>query len=289
MTSPTFGGISWLAHSTMQSGLWVDDAQRYDQLLASRRFTLSDAFKRAGWRTVDDVPSNDRPWTPGTTFYHFDKVYDRRQVGYHGPTFAYASMPDQYVLGALQRLELAKLHRPPVFAEVDLVSSHTPWTRIPRLVPWGQLGDGSIFKRIPTEETGNGSVRVNSTWSFLQINGSASVQAAYGRSIQYTMNALVSFVQHYRDRNLVLIALGDHQPWSVVSGDEPGHEVPISIIARPPVLKRISGWGWSDGLRPSPGAPVWPMSAFRDRFLTSFGTQPAASSSRECLTARTPC
>jgi hypothetical protein len=225
------------------------------------------------------VPSNDRSWTPGFTFYHFDKIYDRRDVGYHGPTFAYASMPDQYVLGALQRLELAKRHRRPVFAEVDLVSSHTPWTRIPRLVRWNQLGDGSIFKHIPTQETGNGSVRVNSTWSFLQINGSASVQAAYGQSIQYTMNSLVSFVQHYRDPNLVLIALGDHQPWSVVSGDEPGHAVPISIIARPAVLKRIAGWGWSDGLRPSSRGPVWPMSAFRDRFLTTFGPRHGAAGS----------
>jgi phosphatidylglycerophosphate synthase len=279
MTSPTFGGISWLAHSAMQSGLWVNDAQRYDQLTASRRFTLSDAFQRAGWRTVDDVPSNDRPWAAGSTFYHFDKIYDRRDVGYHGPTFAYASMPDQYVLGALQRLELAKRHRRPVFAEVDLVSSHTPWTRIPRIIPWSQLGNGSIFKNVPTEETGNGSVRVNSTWSFLQINGSASVQAAYGRSIQYTMNALISFVQHYRDPNLVLIALGDHQPWSVVSGDEPGHEVPISIIAHPALLRQISGWGWSEGLRPGPRAPVWPMSAFRDRFLTTFGSRPGTPSS----------
>jgi hypothetical protein len=52
--------------------------------------------------------------------------------------------------------------------------------------------------------------------------------------------------------------------------------VPISVIARDPkVLDRISGWGWGAGLRPSPQAPVWPMSAFRDRFLTAFGPQPA--------------
>ena len=98
LTSPTFGGISWLAHSTLQSGVWVDSQRRYDQLVASDRFTLSDAFKRAGWRTVGDVPSNDRAWPQGTSFYHYDKLYDRRNVGYRGPTFAYASMPDQYVL-----------------------------------------------------------------------------------------------------------------------------------------------------------------------------------------------
>ena len=58
LTSPTFGGTSWLAHSTLQSGLWVDSQQRYDQLVATDRLTLSGAFKRAGWRTVVDVPSN---------------------------------------------------------------------------------------------------------------------------------------------------------------------------------------------------------------------------------------
>jgi hypothetical protein len=279
MTSPTFGGISWLAHSTLQTGLWVNTPQRYSQLEASHRFNLTEAFDRAGWRTVDDVPSNDKFWAPGKTVFHFDQLYDRYDVGYHGPTFAFATMPDQYVMGALQRLELAKRHRRPVFAEVDLVSSHVPWTRIPRMVSWNQLGNGSIFKR-KSRDAGNGSLHISGPSQFLQINGSPVVRAAYGESIQYTMNALISYVQHYGNSNTVLIVLGDHQPWSVVSGSEPSHEVPISIIAHDPaVLKRIAGWGWSDGLRPSPRAPVWPMSAFRDRFLTAFGPRTDISGS----------
>jgi hypothetical protein len=56
--------------------------------------------------------------------------------------------------------------------------------------------------------------------------------------------------------------------------------VPISIIAHDPsVLRRIRGWGWVDGMRPSPQAPVWPMSAFRDRFLGAFGSKPASTGS----------
>jgi hypothetical protein len=275
LTSSTFGGISWLAHSTMQSGVQVNTRRRYAQLIASNRFTLSDAFKRAGWRTVDDVPSNNRFWQPGSSFYHFDKVYDRRNVGYHGPTFAYASMPDQYVFAALQRLELAKRHRRPLFAELDLVSSHTPWTRIPTLIPWRKVGNGSIFNRIPVKHTSRDSLSINAAWAWLQKNGSAPVRAAYGQSIEYTLNTLVSFVQHYGDPNLVLVVLGDHQPWTIVSGQQPSHEVPISVIAKDPaVLNRISGWGWNDGLRPSRQAPVWPMSAFRDRFLSAFNSAP---------------
>jgi hypothetical protein len=52
--------------------------------------------------------------------------------------------------------------------------------------------------------------------------------------------------------------------------------VPITIIARDPrVLDRISSWGWQDGMLPDPHAAVWPMSSFRNRFLTAFGPQPA--------------
>ena len=99
------------------------------------------------------MPANKRTWPEGSTFYHYDKVYDRRNVGYRGPGFGLPPMPDQYVLEALQRLELAKRHRPPLFAEVDLISSHAPWTRIPRLIPWDDVGDGSIFDRLPAEES----------------------------------------------------------------------------------------------------------------------------------------
>jgi hypothetical protein len=99
------------------------------------------------------------------------------------------------------------------------------------------------------------------------------VRAAYGRSIEYTLNTIFSFVRRYGDDKLVVIAVGDHQPATVVTGQGAGHDVPISVIAHDPkVIDRIAGWGWQAGMLPSPQAPVWPMSAFRDRFLTAFGS-----------------
>jgi phosphatidylglycerophosphate synthase len=268
LISPTFGGLSWLAHSTLNSGLWVHNLRRYDQLLPEKRFTLAEAFNRAGWRTVDDVPSNDRPWPEGKAFYHWDKIYDRNQVGYHGHTFSYASMPDQYIYSALQRLELGKPHRRPLFAEVDTVSSHEPWNRIPKEISWNQVGNGSIYNRLPLAFQGGGFF---SFW-----DNASNVRKGYGKSIVYTLNSLSSFVQHYGKKNLVLIVLGDHQPKEPVTGENAGHQVPISIIAHDPkVLKRIESWGWGPGLQPRPEAPVWPMSAFRNRFLTAFDSEPA--------------
>jgi hypothetical protein len=58
----------------------------------------------------------------------------------------------------------------------------------------------------------------------------------------------------------------------VITGPDAGRDVPISIVTRDRgVLDRIAEWGWQDGLRPGPQAPVWPMEDFRDRFLTTFG------------------
>jgi hypothetical protein len=262
LTSPTFGGLSWLAHSTLQSGLWVDDQHRYDALLGTSRLTLAEAFRRAGWRTVADVPANEKPWPEGASFYRYERIYGGADVGYAGPSFSYAPMPDQYVLSAFQRLELAPAHRPPVMAEIDLISSHTPWAPLPRLVPWADVGDGSVFDPMPAQGQSPAVVWRNAR----------SVRAAYQQSVQYSLAALISFVQQVDDDNLVLVVLGDHQPATIVSGAGATHDVPVSIVAHDPaVLDRIASWGWHDGLRPAADAPVWRMDAFRDRFLTAFG------------------
>jgi hypothetical protein len=261
LTSPTYAGISWLAHATLQSGLWIDDQQRYNQLLQTDRLTLSSAFRRAGWRTVAADPSNDQDWPEGIAFYGYDTVYDRRNVGYAGPSFSYASMPDQYTLAALQRSELEP-HHAPVMAEIDLVSSHGPWAPLPRMVAWSAVGDGSIFADMPAQGQSPQEV----------VGDSSKTKAAYGQSIQYSISALISFVENLHENNLVVVALGDHQPAAVVSGPDASRDVPVSVITHDPaVMARIASWGWEPGMLPSPAAPVWPMDAFRDRFLTAYG------------------
>ena len=266
LSSPTFGGISWLAHSTLQSGLWVDSNQRYDELLDSQRFTLSDAFDKAGWHTVADDPSDNTTWVPGTTFYHYAQTYNRLNVGYHGPTFSYSAMPDQYTLAEFQRLELTPGHKP-VMGEIDLTSSHIPWAPLPTMVPWNKVGNGSIFDDQPAKsESPTQVLRSNTTKQF------------YGQSVQYSMTALTSWVTELNDPNLVLILMGDHQPHTSVSGSGATHDVPISIITRAPsVLKQMSSWHWQNGLLPAPSAPLEPMDAFRNQFLNTFSSKTPAT------------
>ncbi|HWT33043.1 MAG TPA: CDP-alcohol phosphatidyltransferase, partial [Microbacterium sp.] len=261
LTSPTFGGLSWLAHSTLQAGVWADTQTRYDQLIGTDRLTLSDAFRRAGWHTVSDVPSDTRPWPPGTSFYHYGTLLNAENVGYRGPAFGYARIPDQYTWKYFADHELAGSHQP-VMAEIDLVSSHAPWAPLPQLVPWSQLGDGSVYDLQPAQ-----SASAEAVWQRPQ-----TVRAFYGRSVEYSLGAMLSFLGNVNDPNLVVIVLGDHQPAAIVSGADAGHDVPVSIIARDPaVLHRIDGWEWQPGLLPGTDAPTWRMDAFRDRFLAAFG------------------
>jgi hypothetical protein len=252
ITSSTFGGGSWLAHATLESGTWVDSPDRYTALVASKRLTLPAAFRRAGWRTVADVPSTRGAWPDGKSFYRYEKIWDRDNLGYRGPRFGFSTMPDQYAFQALQKRELAKRNRPPIFAEIDTTSSHEPWTRIPQFISWRRLGDGSVFNRLPIDRT-----------------GLTDTQQGYAKSIQYSLHTLYSFIERYGNKNTVLLVLGDHQPSRVIP--LANHDVPMTIIAHDPkVIRRLSGWGWTNGMLPSPTAPVWLMSAFRDRFLNAF-------------------
>ena len=260
ITSSTFGGYSWLAHATLQSGLLINGQQRYRGVVATDRLTLTGAFRRAGWGTVAVEPDNTYAWPEGA-FYGYQQVYDARTLGYAGPQFGWSRMPDQYTLSAFQRLVYGKPHAP-LMAEVTLTSSHTPWAPVPQLVDWKAIGDGAAVYG-PQVRAGSSP---ESVW-----RDPRRVRTAYAQSIAYSVGSLTSWAQTYGKDNLVLVFLGDHQAAPIVSGPNATHDVPVTIVARDPaVLDKIAGWGWQPGLKPDPAAPVMPMEAFRDRFLTTF-------------------
>ena len=270
LTSPTFGGLSWLAHSTLQTGLPITDQVRYNAVLDTRRLTLASAFGSAGWRTVLVSPADENDISPVTGFYGYDALYDGPALDYRGPKFGYAPVPDQFTLATLAQRELTPGPRAPLMAEVDLVSSHTPWAPLPRMLAPGALGDGSAYQQVFDQ-----AATADAVWS-----DPARVKQAYADSVAYSLDALTSFVANAHDDNLVLVVLGDHQPAAVISGEGASHDVPVAVVAKDPaVLDRIGGWGWQPGLRPSAAAPVWPMDAFRDRFFGAFGAGQAGKGS----------
>ncbi|NBM16257.1 sulfatase [Streptomyces sp. GC420] len=270
LTSPTVGAGSWLAHSTFMSGLWIKNQQRYDIVTKSDRLSLTGAFRRTeAWRTAGFMPGVTKAW-PESKFYGLDHVYDFDDMGYAGPKFSWSRMPDQYTLSAFERLENSRQGREPLMTEIILTSSHKPWAPLPRMIDWDEVGDGSVYNDIM--EKGKNPTEV---WQ-----DSDDVRTEYRRSIEYSLTSLIEYVEKYGDENTVLVFLGDHQPAPVVTGENASRDVPIAMVAKDPeVLDRISDWGWHDGLKPGPDAPVWPMDSFRDRFLSAYGPQPDSASS----------
>ena len=262
LTSATVGGISWLAHATTLSGLWIDSQVRYDTLMMSDRPTLNRLFKRAGWRTLAVMPAISMVWPEGQ-YFGYDYIYDAHNSGYKGLPFNWVTMPDQYVLSALQAHERTAGERAPVMAEIALISSHAPWTPTPELVHWDDVGDGSVFNA----QT-NAGPNVDDVWQ-----DTALIRQQYRQSIEYVINNLASYAIQYGDDNLVMLILGDHQPAPLVTGDIDNAEVPVHIIARDPaVLAAIDDWQWSEGLLPARDAPVWRMDTLRNRFIQAFSS-----------------
>ncbi len=265
LRSPITGAGSWLGHSTFLSGLWIKNQSRYNNLVASDRLTLTEAFRRTGaWRTVGIVPGTQMAWPEGK-YFGLDHIYDSDQLGYQGPKFSWSTMPDQYTLKAFRELEHGREGREPMMAEIILTSSHNPWAPIPSTIPEEEIGDGSVYHSLQKAEGKNPT----EVWK-----DPLAVRDEYRKSIQYSVTSIVDFVAKYGSEDTVLVFLGDHQPNKTVTGDNPSHDVPVSIVAKDPeVLEKIADWGWTDGLKPADSTPTWRMDKFRDRFMTAFGPQ----------------
>lgn len=263
LTSPTNGGISWLAHGTLLSGLWINSQTRYDRLVMSERPSLNRLFKRAGWRTVAVQPAHTMDWPQGK-YFGYDQVYAAKDLGYQGQPFNWITMPDQYTLSSFQSRERKSGGRTPVMAEIALISSHAPWTPLPQLVGWEQMGDGTIF---------NERARIGDTPETVWQN-TGRIREQYRKSIEYALANIVSYAMTYGDDNLVILVLGDHQPTPFVTGESDNRDVLVHLISRDPtVMEAVQDWHWTDGMLPASNAPVWGMDKMRDRFITAFSKQ----------------
>jgi len=258
LTSPVAGGQSWLAHSTLASGLSIDNQARYRAMLASSRASLYHLAQRAGYRTATIMPAITLPW-PEARFMGFSDIYEAADLGYKGDAFNWTTMPDQYTLSTVDRLLPADGRSD--FAMTALLSSHAPWTPVPRLVDWDAVGDGSIFDANQHVGPPGGAV-----WPNQEL-----MREQYRLSLDYTLEVVFDFAARHADRDWLLVILGDHPPAQTVSGID-GQDVPIHIIGSAGLLAAFDDWHFTPGLIPGADAPVWPMSAFRDRFIAALSS-----------------
>lgn len=258
--STTYGGQSWLAHSSLLSGLPIDRPSRYDALLLSTRTSLARDFGATGRRTVFVNPAIVRPW-PESKFYGFDRTYTADALSYRGRAIHYMTMPDQFTLSALYDRELSPSAPRSSFAAIALISSHAPWTPIPKIKPWAEIGDGSSFDA--RAFSGAAPERV---WSDIRL-----IRQYYADSIAYVLRTIESFLTERLRGNALVVILGDHQPLPFVTGNAPTRDVPVHVVSRNGELVRMLGSGWlSPGMQPAAGTAALPIEDFRGRLIETF-------------------
>lgn len=214
------GGNSWLTHATLQTGVPIFDQFDYGLVLEQNpAASLAKAFGRAGYRTVSVKPGTTR-YSPTARIYGFDREYAARDLDYHGPSYAWAPMPDQFVL---QRIAEAELRQPkqPLFIEYALVSSHFPFNpRPPYVEDWASLGDGSLFHKLTALDWNNAK------------GGFFSQALGYVDSLSYDLRVLGTFLSEHVHGDALVLILGDHQPIAPIAGEDRSRFTPLHVLSR---------------------------------------------------------
>jgi len=258
LVSPTYGGSSWLAHSSLEFGLRAGNDLEDTALLRSSLPPLASYFAKSGYRTISVMPGTRFAYPEGTAF-GYDRYYYARDFNYRGQSFGWAPMPDQFVLDWVRHHEFVKRSQP-LFVHYVLISSHAAFSRQPQfLVDWESIGDGRIYKDIEP-------VTYPIYWPNLQNAGEA-----YLRSLDYDFTVLGDYFARYVSADTLIIIMGDHQPNVQLTGEGQPWSVPVHIISRNPrLLEPFSRRGYTPGLIPSQPLPHAGMETFLQSFLEDF-------------------
>jgi len=262
LSSPAFGGNSWLADSSLATGVRIADQLAYEELLESQVRPMAAWFNEAGYRTVNSMPATTMSWPQGD-FYRFQRKYYFRDFGYKGPNLKWAPMTDQFAVHVVHEREVAAADRS-LFVQFVMISGHYPFNLIPRLFEdWSELGDGSVYAR-------EGAVRRLPIPAGAATAGAQGYAAAMGHQLEVAADYAVHFLA---DRRALIVVVGDHQPYSGITGQGKPRSVPIHVWSREsqllePFLRR----GYTPGLVPRQSLPHGGLESFWPAFLEDFSS-----------------
>jgi hypothetical protein len=260
IVSPTFGGGSWLAHGSIDAGVKLD-ALLARLVAATTRETLPRYMIAAGYRAIAVMPGIKTP-APDHAFWGFQRSYYAADLAYPGPPFGWFGIPDQYTLRQFDVGEAAPGHAP-LFAQIVLVSSHTPFAPVPPFV--AHPGAGDLFRDVAQSEWQR--VYAPPDWAHLET--------PYLASVVYDLKALGAWLAG-RPGDALVVILGDHQPPGFIAGENQPWTVPIHVLSRDPDLVRpFEAAGYVEGAVPPAAGPFKGMETFLADFLAAFARPPA--------------
>jgi hypothetical protein len=239
--SPTWGGGSWLAYTSLLLGLRIDNHPQYLSLLnkyqVERYPGLGHYLQSQGyyyaWVSSIANELDDQMWSKYTRFTGVDAWLRHSDLHYSGPEYGWGpAPPDQYVLHYANELLQARTDQPLFFVTLTQ-NSHYPWTPQPTLVEdWQSLTEIEAQPlETPPDEVERSVKRQN-----------------YLRAIEYQLRMLTDFILNTGNENSLFILVGDHQP-PQVSRRSDGWATPVHLISREQALvDAFADYGFTPGL-----------------------------------------
>lgn len=277
LLSPVAGGFSWLAEATLFTGQWIDSQNAFLQLYDAGLPTLTGTLHDGGYYTLTLKPGTvHATWPEGWDLFRFEEamVAFDGDFNYVGPWFSYVPITDQFTLWAAHR-RIAELTAPggaaatrPFLAYYQLVSSHTPFNKIPPIIEdWDDLGDGSVYNERADE------IRTfDNSWG-----GGTEMDEGYSTAISYVFDALAAYVDEHMDlsRDPIIIVYGDHQAQRPIREQDAHLSVPIHVASRDPeILALFEEEGFNRGLDGGQLPPHPRMSTFFPMFTRVARSEP---------------
>jgi hypothetical protein len=240
--SPTWGGGSWMAYTSLLFGLRIDNHPQYLSLLNKYqvqhyphlgRYLQSQGYYFAWVSSIADE-LDDQTWNKYIRFLGVDQWLRYRDLDYGGARYGWGpAPPDQYTLNFANELLQRQTDKPILYVTLTQ-NSHYPWTPQPELVDdWRSLNQpANDPKATPPDEIEHVDKRRN-----------------YLNAITYQLQMLTDFVVQNGNQDSLYILVGDHQP-PQVSRRADGWATPMHILSRDPALiEAFVGYGFTPGLK----------------------------------------
>ena len=154
----------------------------------------------------------------------------------------------------------------PLFLVAPLLSSHWPWTTVPKRLPdWEAIDRGQSLDMM--------SVDAMETEAIEAMPAPDGLPPFYLPSLRYSIASVVDYAVNAVANDDLLVVLGDHPPAAFVTDDRGARGVPIHVLSRDPAhLERFMEAGFAKGMIPAAEAPLAAM-ADVPRWLTGQGAR----------------
>lgn len=258
-TAPVSGGRSWLAVTSILTGTHVQYEGVFRHMLERMDHvpSLLKFLKSRGYDTIALEPSDRvRPGVEEVNYHGFAKILRFDDVGYRGPKAGWGLVPDQYSLGFAEERVL-RADTAPRFFQFHMVTSHMPWTDVPKYVDdWRALNDAQgariefpqyseLTKRL--SRYGREDGREESHRWVLYGGLPEDYRARYLDSIDYDLRVIEEHLARSTSEDLVIV-MGDHQP-PVIAPEMANFDVPVHVFARDSnLLDEFRERGFAEGL-----------------------------------------